>query len=138
MRQLLWIGLGAALGGCLRLGADLLWQAMAVSTFPVATFLVNISGSLLIGYLAGHWMQDGREHRVHPWRFHFWVTGFCGGFTTFSSFAWQLQRMLASGEGQAAGLYAAASVGFGLIAVWLGLSLAIRRLQTESSVQENP
>jgi CrcB protein len=81
----------------------------------------------MIGYLAGLWSRGG-QLSVHPNRWHFWVTGFCGGFTTFSTYVWQLLEMLRAGEGQAAGVYAAASVGFGLMAVWFGLSLSVAKL----------
>ena len=126
MKSIPVVAIGAALGGCVRFGGDLIGAELALSTFPVATFFINVSGSFLIGYLAGIWSQDGRL-RVDPNRWHFWVTGFCGGFTTFSTYVWQILEMLRMGEGQAAGLYAAASVGFGLMAVWLGLSLSVAK-----------
>jgi len=119
------IALGGALGGALRYGFDHLAVEVGLTAFPWATLFVNLSGSLLIGWLAWRWASGGAA-RPHPGKWHFWMTGVCGGYTTFSSFAWQLLEMLEGGGGRAAGLYAAASVGFGLLAVWLGLSLALR------------
>ena len=55
MRQLLWLGLGSGLGGCLRYLLDLVALNVGLVAFPISTFLINVSGSLLIGYLAGVW-----------------------------------------------------------------------------------
>lgn len=124
--QLIWIGLGSACGGSARYLLDqwaLHWIAVE---FPVATLWINLSGSFLVGWLAGRWSSGGAV-RPHPYQWHFWITGVCGGYTTFSAFSWQVLQMIRDGGGQAAGLYAAASVGCGLLAVWLGLSSALRR-----------
>ncbi|MGC6606046.1 MAG: fluoride efflux transporter FluC [Lentimonas sp.] len=129
MKQLLWIGLGSALGGVLRYLADLLALQIGFGTFSPATLVVNLTGSLLIGWLAGHWMPAGSV-APHPNRGDFWMTGFCGGYTTFSTFTWQIIDLVSKGEGQIAGFYAAASFGFGLVAVWLGLSMAVARRQS--------
>lgn len=124
-RLLLGIALGTALGASLRYGVDQAVVLLGLATLPLGTLLVNLSGSGLIGWLAGRWSGGGDEIRAEPVRWHFWVTGICGGYTTFSSFAWEVLSMLQAGEGQAAGIYAAASVGLGLLAVWLGLSLGV-------------
>ncbi len=125
MRQLLRIGLGSGLGGGLRYLIDLLAMNIGLSAFPVSTFLINLSGSLLIGYLAGLWATGGAA-TPHPYKWHFWVTGFCGGYTTFSTFSWQVLNLVRPGEGTMAGAYAAGSIAFGLMAVWFGLSFAMR------------
>jgi CrcB protein len=124
MMQLLWIGLGSALGGSLRYLLDLLALNLGVGAFPVSTLLINISGSLLIGWLAGCWATGGAA-TPHPYKWHFWMTGICGGYTTYSTFSWQIVELVHRGEAQLAGFYAAGSIGFGLLAVWLGLSLAV-------------
>lgn len=126
MRQLYWIALGSALGSCLRAALDLAGSAIDLGGFPVATFVINILGSLLIGYLAGIWAGGGAA-APHPYKWHFWITGFCGGFTTFSAFSWQTLELINNGQAQLAGIYAAASVGFGLLAVSFGLSWASGR-----------
>ncbi|MEM7791132.1 MAG: CrcB family protein [Verrucomicrobiota bacterium] len=120
------IGLGSALGGSCRYLLDELSLMIGSSSFPLATFMVNVSGSLLIGWLTGRWALGG-SLRISQEKWHFWMTGFCGGYTTFSTFSFQVLQMLQDGEGQAAGVYAAGSVGFGLLAVWLGMSIAARR-----------
>ncbi|HKK19166.1 MAG TPA: CrcB family protein [Opitutales bacterium] len=121
--RLFWIGLGSGLGGSLRYALDLLAATLGAGTFPFSTLLINVSGSLLIGFLAGLWAAGGAAG-AHPHKWHFWMTGFCGGYTTFSAFSWQLFAMIGNGQAQLAGIYAACSIAFGLIAVWVGLSWA--------------
>ena len=125
MRQLLWLGLGSGLGGCLRYLLDLLALNVGLAVFPVSTFLINVSGSLLIGYLAGVW-ASGDALSPRSCRWHFWITGLCGGYTTFSTFSWQVLDLVRAGQGTLAGAYAAGSIAFGMLAVWFGLSLAMR------------
>ena len=129
MRQLLWLGLGSGLGGCLRYFLDLVALNVGLAAFPASTFLINVSGSLLIGYLAGAW-ASGAALSPHSWRWHFWITGFCGGYTTFSTLSWQVLDLVRAGEGTLAGTYAAGSIAFGILAVWFGLSLAMRGRNT--------
>lgn len=126
MMQLAWIALGSALGGVLRYALDQLAMQIGWAVFPVSTFVVNLSGSLLIGYLAGVWASGGAAG-PHPHKWHFWMTGVCGGYTTYSTFNWQVLELIQGGQAQLAGAYAAASVGGGLIAVWVGLSWSIGR-----------
>ena len=125
MRQLLWIGLGSGLGGHLRYLVDLLALNVGLAAFPVSTFLISVSGSLLIGYLAGVWASGGALS-PQSCKWHFWITGFCGGFTTFSTYSWQVLDLVRAGQGTLAGAYAAGSIAFGMLAVWFGLSLAMR------------
>ena len=125
MRQLLWLGLGSGLGGCLRYLLDLLALNVGLAEFPVSTFLINVSGSLLIGYLAGVW-ASGDALSPRSCRWHFWITGLCGGYTTFSTFSWQVLDLVRAGQGTLAGTYAAGSIALGMLAVWFGLSLAMR------------
>lgn len=122
---MLYIGLGSGLGGGLRTLLDSLFLHLGLGALSFSTFLINLSGSFLIGYLAGLWAMGGAATPYsHKW--HFWVTGFCGGYTTFSAFSWQVLDLVRQGQGTLAGGYAAGSIAFGLIAVWLGLSLAMR------------
>jgi len=125
MRLLFWIGLGSGLGGGLRYLLEVLALNVGLTFFPVSTLVINLSGSLLIGYLAGLWATGGAA-APHPHKWHFWTTGFCGGFTTFSAFSWQVLDLVREGEGTLAGAYAAGSIALGLIAVWMGLLLAVR------------
>ncbi|MFP4157987.1 MAG: fluoride efflux transporter FluC [Opitutales bacterium] len=121
MKLLFWIALGSALGATLRFALDEFARSLGADLFPVATFCINLSGSLLIGYLAGLWAAGGAAG-AHPHKWHFCITGVCGGYTTFSAFSWQVLTMMEADHAQAAGFYAAGSVGLGLIAVWVGLT----------------
>lgn len=121
--QLLWIALGSALGGTARYGLDQLALQFGATLLPVSTFAINLSGSFLIGYLAGLWAGGGAV-APHPYKWHFWMTGVCGGYTTFSTFSWQVLTLIEAGHADLAGFYAALSVVLGLFAVWAGLSWA--------------
>jgi fluoride exporter len=93
--------------------------------FPWATLFVNVTGSFVIGFystLSGH---DGRLFASARQR-QFVMTGFCGGYTTFSTFSLETFRLLAGGMAQTAFLNIAVSVVTWLLAVWLGHALASR------------
>ena len=125
MRPPVWIGLGSALGGTFRYGLDSLALRLDLGAMLLSTLLINLSGSLLVGYLAGLWATGGAAI-AHLYKWHFWVTGLCGGYTTFSAFSWQVIDLVREGEGTLAGAYAAGSIAMGVFAVCLGLSLAMR------------
>ncbi|MCB0711020.1 MAG: fluoride efflux transporter CrcB [Ignavibacteriae bacterium] len=78
--NVLFVALGSATGGVLRYGISLLSRSFP-HPFPYWTFLVNVVGSLLIGFLASSLPTDSEKLRL------LLVTGFCGGFTTFSAFS---------------------------------------------------
>jgi CrcB protein len=89
--------------------------------FPLGTWVVNLAGCLIIGLLTGFF---DRSPGVGPeWKMLF-ITGFCGGFTTFSAFAVENLRLLQTGHTALAVLYMAGSVLTGLLAAWGGWLLA--------------
>jgi CrcB protein len=88
------------------------------SPFPLGTFLVNVTGSFLIGVLMTFFLN--RPTLDANWRL-FFVTGVLGGYTTFSSFEWEALTTLRGGAGSIALLYIFASVLLGLASAWLGL-----------------
>lgn len=92
---------------------------MLETTFPWATLVVNILGSLLIGLLVGL----SAKNIVSPDMKLLLVTGFCGGFTTFSTFANESFTMMRSGEMIIAALYVGLSVAIGVIGVWVGMNI---------------
>ena len=111
----LLVALGAALGGVLRyLVSTAVGRPCA---FPWATFAVNVVGSLAIGVLSG-WLArcTGNASAVRA----FAVVGFCGGFTTFSTFSNETFQMLENGQSVAVLAYALGSVLAGIAAVYLG------------------
>lgn len=129
MRPFLWVALGSGLGGGLRYGLDAVLHSLLGNAFPFSTLVVNISGCLLAGYLAGCWATEGGAP-PDPYKWALWVPGFCGGYTTFSAYSWQVISLVEAGEGTLAGAYAAGSIAAGLIAIYAGLLIAMRARQT--------
>jgi CrcB protein len=92
----------------------------APSAFPLGTFLVNISGCLLIGLLYG--MASKFGWFTMEWRLLL-ITGICGGYTTFSSYSYEGISLLRQGNYLYFGLYVGGSVVLGLLATFLGTIL---------------
>lgn len=117
--HLIWVGLGGGLGSMARYACSG-WAARSFGeTFPWGTLLVNVVGSFLIGLVATVTSPDGRW-LVAPAGREFFLVGFCGGFTTFSSFSLQTLNLIGDGEwGYAAGNIVG-SAALCLLAVWLG------------------
>jgi CrcB protein len=115
------VGAGGFLGATLRYGAvrgvETLLPRLAAG-FPLATLLVNVLGSGLLGYLIQRCTGLPPEQRL------FWTTGLLGAFTTFSTLSVELLLLLRDGKLVAAGLYALLSLSLGLGAAWLGWKLA--------------
>lgn len=115
--------LGAAIGGAMRyaLGSAIGWRFGG--RLPLGTMIVNVSGCFLIGLIMT--MLTERLD-VHPnWRL-FLVVGVLGGYTTFSSFAWESYESVRGGNAIYGLLNVFASVAAGYIAVWCGALLAKR------------
>ena len=123
MQIYLWIGLGSALGGMARYWCSGIMANLIGETFPWGTLLVNVLGSLLIGFFATITAPDGRLFVDATMR-QFVMLGLLGGYTTFSSFSLQTLSLLNDGEWLYAGLNIGASVILCLLAVWLGHLLA--------------
>jgi fluoride exporter len=88
-------------------------------TFPYGTLLVNVSGCLVIGFFAAYTGTEGRVLMRPEWRLAF-MTGVCGGYTTFSSFSLQTFSLATDGDWLRAGANVMLSVALCLGAVWLG------------------
>jgi len=93
-------------------------------TFPLGTFVINLTGSFLIGLLMTVLTE---RFQPHPYWRLFLVVGFLGGYTTFSSFEYETLQAARQGSRWMALLNAAGSVVLGYLAVWLGTMLASRR-----------
>ena len=115
IRNILLVAPGGSVGSVLRY---LLSNINA--SFPWGTFAVNILGSLLIGLLVGL-VSKGV---LSPEMKLLLVTGFCGGFTTFSTFANESFCMVKAGDVLLTALYVGASVIIGVLAVWCGMMLS--------------
>ncbi len=114
------IALGGAAGSLLRYGIGSAVQQRAGAGFPVGTLLVNVTGSLLLGFLA-RWLM---ETTVSPEMRAALTIGLCGGYTTFSTFSIDTVRLLEEGSWGRAGTYVLASVVLSLLATIAGLALA--------------
>jgi CrcB protein len=119
--QFLVIGLGAVLGANLRFVVGN-WAAERIGVeFPYGTFIVNVSGAFAVGIVLAFLAERAG---VNPlWRL-FFVTGFLGGYTTFSSYAWEALTLAEGGAWLRAAAYVIGSNVLGLIGVWLGAGLA--------------
>ena len=121
MWAMLMIALGAAVGANLRYALSL-WAARQWGvTFPYGTLLINVSGSFAIGVVMV--LLTTRFTTSDSWRLLL-VTGLLGGFTTFSTFSYETNMLLVNGSWVYAGLNIFASVGLGLVGVFLGAGLA--------------
>lgn len=119
MRIILAIGIGSCLGGISRYLLAQLIQNKFLSSFPYGTLVVNLLGCFLIGIIFG---LSERGNFTIVWRL-FLVTGFLGGFTTFSSFSNETVGMLRDGQIWSAFTYISISVLIGLLATFTGISL---------------
>ena len=118
------VAIGGALGSVARFWASGAIAERFGETFPFGTFLVNVSGSFVIGFFAALTGPDGRILASPTFR-QFFMIGVCGGYTTFSSFSVQTLALARDGEWLFAALNAIASFIFCLLAVWLGDYLAM-------------
>ncbi len=120
IKALLLAGCGGFLGACGRFlvgkACALLWHG----AFPLGTFLVNITGCLLIGILTGLFEKS---RALTPEEHLLLVTGLCGGFTTFSTFANDMWSLGDRGSWGLLALYLVASVAVGVLMVCIGRAL---------------
>jgi CrcB protein len=122
--NVLLVGLGGAAGSIGRYLCQRWVNEYYQHSFPLATFLVNVTGCLLIGVL---YALGERGNILSQSTRLLLVTGFCGGFTTFSTFAFENMNLLRTGNHFYFLLYAIGSVVLGIAAVYTG-SLLIKLL----------
>lgn len=120
MKTLLLIFLGGGLGSSLRYGISMLFKKIYTQEiiFPWHTLTINILGCFLLGLLVAY-----NYKQTNPWLNSFFVIGFCGGFTTFSTFSYEIITLFKSGLTSSALLYLLLSIILGCIAIILGLIL---------------
>lgn len=120
-KLMLLAGAGGFIGTCCRFLTNRLYLTYFKTSLPVATFTVNILGCLIVGLILGLLNKAGIGS---PKLNAFLVVGFCGGFTTFSTFSYETFTLGMNGEAITSLLYVIASIVLGLIAVWLGIVIS--------------
>lgn len=118
IKTLLLVGTGGFFGSVSRFLASRFMQNYFPSAFPFGTFFVNITGCFLIGLIYG--FSERSSLLTSNWKL-FLAVGFCGGFTTFSTFANENLALLRDGEFFHFALYTSLSVFLGIAATFIGV-----------------
>ena len=120
--HLVWyVALGSAVGGAARYALTVFIEQRTATAFPVGTLLVNITGSLVLGFVLRYALVSpsfSAELRM------LLTTGFCGGYTTFSAFSYETMALVQSGDYRRAALYTVASVILSIGATFVGFFVA--------------
>jgi CrcB protein len=125
MKLIGYVFVGAGIGGVARYAIATLVDERFAPTFPLATFLINVVGSFVLGVImrvALHGDAVTVEMRA------LLATGFCGGFTTFSTFSYETARMLETRDYRRAASYVGSSIVIAVVATFLGFMVADRLL----------
>lgn len=118
LQSIFFVGAGGFLGSVFRYLVAYYVKLNWSTVFPVGTFIVNLAGSFLIGIIIATTVTENLDQQARL----LLATGFCGGFTTFSSFSFEFFSLLQNGHTGYALLYAGSSLILGLLLVWLGFS----------------
>lgn len=120
MKSILLVGIGGAFGSMLRYLSALLTNRYWNNSFPLGTFAVNIIGCILIGILVA---LAEKQNIINNDLKLLLITGFCGGFTTFSTFSLENIQLINTGNYTLLILNILLSVSLGVLGVWIGLNI---------------
>lgn len=121
-KDILFVGLGGGIGSVLRfLTSRIVARYAQAEWLFMGTFAANVIGSFLIGLFAGWMLANHPENQTFRLLF---IVGFCGGYTTFSTFALENFRLIEMQQWGMVLLYTLASVALGILAVWIGMKVA--------------
>ncbi|MDR1198558.1 MAG: fluoride efflux transporter CrcB [Prevotellaceae bacterium] len=118
--KIILIGIGGGAGSIFRYLTSELLAKYFQSAFPIATFIINFTGCLFTGLLLGFFEQQTVNNNL---KFLF-ITGFCGGYTTFSAFAAENMNLFQSENSTTAFLYILSSALVCITAVWAGFIIS--------------
>ncbi|HTI57480.1 fluoride efflux transporter CrcB [Mucilaginibacter sp.] len=118
MKNILLIFIGGGAGSLMRYFLSRFINSLSTSHFPFGTFVVNVAGCFLIGFVIFYTERYGE--RADTWRLLL-ATGLCGGFTTFSTFSLESSELISEQHILVFLLYAGGSILLGLLATYLGL-----------------
>jgi CrcB protein len=116
----LLVFIGGGLGASLRHAVNMLCARGLGTAFPYGTFIINITGSIVMGLIAGYLAFKGEASQ--PWRL-FLMTGILGGYTTFSAFSLDTALLYERGEVGLAVFYVVGSVVISIVGLFAGLAL---------------
>lgn len=124
-----YVALGGAVGSVARYLLSILMQARSGAGFPLGTLVINISGSLLLGFLLRYALDSSA---ISPEFRALATTGFCGGYTTFSAFSYETAILIDAGDWKRASLYVTLSVVGSVAGTFLGMAGARHFLTLQS------
>ena len=116
-----YVALGGAVGSVARFLVSGVIQRLSATTFPLWTLVVNLTGSVLLGFLM-RYLVDGVP--ASPEARALLTAGFCGGYTTFSTFSYETVALVEQGDWGRGAAYVSASVGLSLFGTFAGIGLA--------------
>jgi len=125
IKTLLVIGAGGFLGSAGRYLVSIMFHSKNSNAFPWHTFIVNVVGCILLGFLVGYFEKNAATSNDVKM---FLTMGICGGFTTFSAFTLEGMKMLKNAQVSMYFLYSFASVGVCLLAIFISYYLIMKLL----------